>query len=134
MNMKLLMIFLSSALMLCNHSLAPQNNIEITISVCDTIVNLKPNSSVTILRPVTLGTGYEWQIESQSNPAIFLKPTEEFEVIQNSEDKDGKNSLQILKLRSTEVKGVDTVVLHYFRSFEKGKNPVEQCKIIFIAK
>ncbi|HMW40427.1 MAG TPA: protease inhibitor I42 family protein [Saprospiraceae bacterium] len=132
--MKLLMIFLSSGLMLCNHSLAPQEKNEITISVCDTTVKVKPNSSVTILRPITLGTGYKWQIVSQSNPAIFLKQIEEFEVIQNNDDKDGENSFQILKLRSTEVKGVDTVLLHYFRSFEKGKIPEAQCKIIFIAK
>ncbi len=131
--MKIFLILISLGLMVCSQSKPSKEKSPIFCSSCDTALTVGLHSSVTIQRPFSQGTGYDWQIAYQSNPALVsLQPTET-EDPKNTEPMDGHLTMQLFKLRTLDQTGVDTLVLHYRRSFEK-KPPEKVCKVILLVK
>jgi predicted secreted protein len=110
--MKLLCMFCLSMLLNCSQDQTNQPMEEMTVSVGQ-------NFDLTL--PVSLGTGYSWQLVSNNSFKLFDQKT----LSNNTSDKDGKSEKQVFTLSALE-KGTYELVFELRRPWEKDAKNAEQ--------
>ena len=114
--------------------LPPKNGLRSYVG-CPFNITAKKGEVFQIKLKATPGTGYQWIMASDSRIVSYKQEKVlNFEKIENPnvDPKDppmaGAPSYQVLEFTATET-GTETIQLHYLRTFEKGKEPVEKCVI-----
>jgi predicted secreted protein len=118
----------------CSQSIPTQKKDPIVVTTCDTMVTMRPNESLTIQLPAQIGTGFRWDVGTQTDPSVLLPPSEEVVTQTGTDDRDGRAEVQVIKLTAANKTGTNTVTLKYHRPFDKTTPPAKTCAVTIVVK